>query len=158
MKQWYALYVFLDSYTHDSRFLVFCSDLVLVDFAHICQSYHQTSNISGTLVGNKVVDHPDVVGASPVGAAPSTRSETYFRQDLFPAYLFFRRQFHAIVIFRFKSFSDLDSGEFIYAILKIMVSQQGLDVKWPEIRSPVDRVRVRARVRLGLISNSVSSG
>ena len=55
----------------------------------------------------------------------STRSETYFRQDLFPAYLFFRRQFHAIVIFRFKSISDLDPGffgEFIYAKLKIVVS------------------------------------
>ena len=38
----------------------------------------------------------------------TTWSETYFRQDLFPAYLFFRRQFHAIVIFRFKSISDLD--------------------------------------------------
>ena len=32
----------------------------------------------------------------------STWLETYFLQDLFPAYLFFRRQFHAIVIFRFK--------------------------------------------------------
>ena len=39
-----------------------------------------------------------------------TWSETYFCQDLFPAYLFFRRQFHAIVIFRLKSISDLDSG------------------------------------------------
>ena len=26
--------------------------------------YHQTSNISRTLVGNKIVDHSDVVGAS----------------------------------------------------------------------------------------------
>ena len=32
--------------------------------------YHQTSNISHTLVGNEIVDHSDVVGASPVGAAP----------------------------------------------------------------------------------------
>ena len=39
-----------------------------------------------------------------------TWSETYFWQDLFPAYLFFRRQFHAIVIFRLKSISDLDFG------------------------------------------------
>ena len=36
--------------------------------------YRQTSNISCTLVGNKVVDHSDVVGASPVGAAPTTPS------------------------------------------------------------------------------------
>ena len=34
----------------------------------------QTSNISRTLVGNKIVDHIDVVGASPVGAAPTTFS------------------------------------------------------------------------------------
>ena len=58
-----------------------------------------------------------------------TWSETYFRQDLFPAYLFFMRQFHAIVIFRFISISDLYSGslprffgEFICAKLKIVVS------------------------------------
>ena len=36
--------------------------------------YHQTSNISRTLVGKKIVDHSDVVGASPVGAAPTTCS------------------------------------------------------------------------------------
>ena len=34
--------------------------------------YRQTSNISHTLVFNKLVDHPDEVGASPVGAAPTT--------------------------------------------------------------------------------------
>ena len=32
------------------------------------QYYHQTSNKSRTLVGNKIVDHSDVVGASFVGA------------------------------------------------------------------------------------------
>ena len=36
--------------------------------------YPQTSNIRCTLVGNKIVDHSDVVGASPVGAAPTTSS------------------------------------------------------------------------------------
>ena len=36
--------------------------------------YHQTYNISHTLVGNKLVDHSDVDGASPVGAAPTTSS------------------------------------------------------------------------------------
>ena len=40
-----------------------------------CQtSYRKTSNISHTLVGNKIVDNSDVVGASPVGAAPTTSS------------------------------------------------------------------------------------
>ena len=36
--------------------------------------YRQVSNISHTLVGNKIVDHSDVVGASPVDAAPTTSS------------------------------------------------------------------------------------
>ena len=37
-------------------------------------NYHQTSNISHALIGNKIVDHSDVVGASPVGAAPTASS------------------------------------------------------------------------------------
>ena len=37
-------------------------------------TYLQISNISHTLVGNKIVDHADVVGASPVGATPTTSS------------------------------------------------------------------------------------
>ena len=37
-------------------------------------SYRKVSNIKRTLVGNKIVDHSDVVGASPVGAAPTTSS------------------------------------------------------------------------------------
>ena len=36
--------------------------------------YRQVSNISRTLVGNEIVDHSDVVGASAVGAAPTTSS------------------------------------------------------------------------------------
>ena len=36
--------------------------------------YHQVSNIRWTSVGNKIVHHSDVVGASPVGAAPTTSS------------------------------------------------------------------------------------
>ena len=35
---------------------------------------HKTSNISRTLAGNKIVDNSDVVGASPIGAAPTTSS------------------------------------------------------------------------------------
>ena len=48
----------------------------LIDFWHGCtiKYYHRTSNISHALVGNKIVDHSDVVGASPVGAAPTTSS------------------------------------------------------------------------------------
>ena len=39
-----------------------------------CRIYRKTSNTFRTLVGNKIVDHSDVVGASPVGAAPTTFS------------------------------------------------------------------------------------
>ena len=37
-------------------------------------NYRKVSNIRRTLGGNKIVDHSDVVGASPVGAAPTTSS------------------------------------------------------------------------------------
>ena len=40
----------------------------------ICKTYYQISNIRCTLVGNQLVDLSDVVGASPVGAAPTTSS------------------------------------------------------------------------------------
>ena len=40
----------------------------------ISQSYSQTSNKRCTLVAKKIVDHSDVVVASPVGAAPTTSS------------------------------------------------------------------------------------
>ena len=36
--------------------------------------YRQVSNIRRTLEGNAIVDHSDVAGASPVGAAPTTSS------------------------------------------------------------------------------------
>ena len=95
------------------------------------------------------------------GILTVTWSETYFRQDLFPSYLFSRRQFHAIVIFRLKSISDLDSGslprffgEFLYMKIKIVVSQQRLDVKWPKYA----RQWIGLGFELGLVPNSVSSG
>ena len=43
-------------------------------FVRISHHYRKTSNISRTLVGNKIVDNSDVVGASPIGAAPTTSS------------------------------------------------------------------------------------
>ena len=48
-------------------------------FLPLCCNYHQTFNIRGTIVGNKLVDHSDVVGASPVGAAPTTSSFSTYR-------------------------------------------------------------------------------
>ena len=37
-------------------------------------NYCQTSNITRTLLGYKIVDHSDVIRALPVGAAPTTSS------------------------------------------------------------------------------------
>ena len=36
--------------------------------------YRKISDIRRTLVGNKILDHSDVVGASPIGVAPTTSS------------------------------------------------------------------------------------
>ena len=36
--------------------------------------YRKVYNTSRTLLGNEIVNHSDVVGASPVGAAPTTSS------------------------------------------------------------------------------------
>ena len=38
------------------------------------ETHRQVSDIRRTLVGNSIVDHSDVVGASPVGDAPTTSS------------------------------------------------------------------------------------
>ena len=35
---------------------------------------HQASNTRGILVGDKIVDHADVVGESPLSTAPTTSS------------------------------------------------------------------------------------
>ena len=35
-------------------------------------NYRKISSIRRALVGNKLVDHSDVIGASPVGTAPTT--------------------------------------------------------------------------------------
>ena len=101
----------------------------------------------------------------PLKSTPAwSKSEVYLYMvgDLFPAYLFSRHQFHAIVIFRLKSIIHIDSGSFLglygelNAKLKIVVPWQRPGVKWPKLRSPVDRVMVWAKVRLGLLSNSAS--
>ena len=49
-------------------------DLEIVAIFDSKGDYRKVSNIRRTLVGNKIVDHSDVVGASPVGAAPTTSS------------------------------------------------------------------------------------
>ena len=40
----------------------------------IVKCFLWTLKVRYTLLGNKIVDHSDVVGASPVGAAPTTSS------------------------------------------------------------------------------------
>ena len=42
-----------------------------IDYSY---AYRQAFNISSTFVANKFVDHSEVVGASPLGAAPTTSS------------------------------------------------------------------------------------
>ena len=51
-----------------------CNEQRLTEFRTWARNYRKTSNISRTLVGNKIADNSDVVGASPVGAAPTTSS------------------------------------------------------------------------------------
>ena len=46
-----------------------CEEVFRADF-----NYRQVSNIRRTLIGNGIVDNSDVVGASPIGAAPTTSS------------------------------------------------------------------------------------
>ena len=48
--------------------------LVVANIIPFYQSYRHVSNIRRTLVGNWIVDHSDVVGPSPIGAAPTTSS------------------------------------------------------------------------------------
>ena len=55
------------------RMLGCCYQAPTAVFA-VNSSYRQISNISRIFVGNIIVDHLDVVGAFPVGAAPTTSS------------------------------------------------------------------------------------
>ena len=54
-----------------NRFLVDACDGAIM---RLKVKYRKVSNIRRTLVVNKIVDHSDVVGASPVGASPTTSS------------------------------------------------------------------------------------
>ena len=53
----------------------FVRQLDIIDiWIYIIEIYPQISDIRRTLISSKIVDHSDVVGASPVGAAPTTSS------------------------------------------------------------------------------------
>ena len=57
------------------KFIEIMNTLKLIDGEiHRNHEYTKTSNIRHSLVGNKIVDHSDVVGASPIAAAPTTSS------------------------------------------------------------------------------------
>ena len=69
ISQWQQVGIFLLTYFNScfSVLVALCVENPQVD----CR---QVSNIRLTLVGNKIFDHSDVVGASPIGAAPTTSS------------------------------------------------------------------------------------
>ena len=54
--------------------LIIVADGIMDSVSKLNLHYRQVSNIRRTLVSNKIVDNSDVVGASPVGAAPTTSS------------------------------------------------------------------------------------
>ena len=62
---------FTDTYMCNS---VLISELWQTSQLMMMNCYRQTSNVRRTLVGNKIFDHADVVGASPAGAAPTASS------------------------------------------------------------------------------------
>ena len=53
---------------------VFCWIYLYFQLITFKLTYRQISYIKHTLIANKIVDHSDVVGASPVGTAPTTSS------------------------------------------------------------------------------------
>ena len=53
-----------------------------VKHCYFPSKYCEVSNIRRTLVGNKIVDLSDVVGAAPVGAAPTTSSFSTYMASL----------------------------------------------------------------------------
>ena len=67
---WKRLTVACIMWLHCTEWLVLGTVLIFRSQSN----YRKTSDISCTLVCNKIVDHSDVVGASPVSAAPTTSS------------------------------------------------------------------------------------
>ena len=87
----YCIQSYIDSFNELNKIAYICDKNVMTVFwcfllrfvprhksGNSCHTvwytYRQVSNISRTLLGNRIVDHSDVVGASPVGAAPTTSS------------------------------------------------------------------------------------
>ena len=72
-------HVSVDAWRHPSEVEVTCLTALhchtsLANEGQVSIEICQTSNISHTLVGNKIVDHSGVVRASPIDAAPTISS------------------------------------------------------------------------------------
>ena len=69
MDKWFHLTFYWHMVSHE------CWDLSYnIVIIWVPEDYPQTSDISHTLIDNKIVDHSDVVGVSPVSAASTTSS------------------------------------------------------------------------------------
>ena len=74
--EWWMALLFMGFYHTGTSFMLELSSgtIVTASSKGVVVIYYRTSNISLTLVDNKIVDHSDAVGASPVGVAPTTSS------------------------------------------------------------------------------------
>ena len=70
MSEWCQIKIFIFS----KRYIAHKGLKLGVGGLCIINQYCQTTNIRCTLTCNNIVDHSDVVGAPPVGAAPTTSS------------------------------------------------------------------------------------
>ena len=71
---WLLLITALDTKAFSAQLWLYAYPCVRAQWKNMKNMYRKVSNIRRTLVGNKIVDHSDVVGVSPVGAAPTTSS------------------------------------------------------------------------------------
>ena len=69
-----TMYISVDSSPRPAVYNGLLSIIHIISCYMKIDAYRQVSNIRRTLVGNEIVDHSDVVGSSPVGAATTTSS------------------------------------------------------------------------------------
>ena len=62
--------IYKEIYNHFGKWLLIWE--LYIDYMVV--KYRKLSNIKRTLVGNKIVDYSDIVGASPVDSAPTASS------------------------------------------------------------------------------------
>ena len=123
-------------------------------------TYRQTSNISHTLVCNKLADHSDVVGAGPIGAVPTTSSsstkqltsidcaktihDNVIKRKHFPRYWPFVRGIHqlpvnsphkgqwrgALMVFFYLRLNKLLSKQLLYRFIAVAPSLGSVSSGW----------------------------